>query len=344
MSTNTYTTRQMIGVIDSLERPSSFLLDTFFGNAQYSDTDVIDFDVVTKGRQLAPFVSPSVKGKMMRNRGGTTKTFRPAYLKPKSTVDPSKPLTRKAGESYGGSMSAGQRHDAHVTEILVDQRESILRRKEWMAASALVTGTVTVVGEDYPEQTVDFGRDASLSVTLTGAARWGEAGVNPLDDIEDWAALGQSKSGAPMTTVIMEPEAWKLARKNTDFRDALDIRRQASGSVELGPIARGQGNDKARYVGSIGDFDFWVYQEVYEDKDGVEQNLIPDHAVILAGSAIEGVQAQGAIHDPRAGWAAEELFPTNWVSDDPVAEFVMTQSAPLVVPGRPNNSFCAIVR
>jgi hypothetical protein len=31
-----------------------------------------------------------------------------------------------------------------------------------------------------------------------------------------------------------------------------------------------------------------------------------------------------------------EMFPKNWVNEDPAAEYVMTQSGPLMIPKRPN--------
>jgi hypothetical protein len=57
----------------------------------------------------------------------------------------------------------------------------INRRLEVMASEALRTGKVTVTGEQYPTTVVDYGRDAGLTVVLTGANRWGQAGIKPLD-------------------------------------------------------------------------------------------------------------------------------------------------------------------
>jgi len=337
-----YTTRQLVRVIDDLVRPSSFLLDTFFPFVQNFDTEMIDFDLIAKGKTLAPFVSPLVAGKPQLNRGFTTKSFKPAYIKPKTTVDPTRPMKRRPGEKYTGEMSPMARRDAVVADIFSDHMEQIIRRKEWMAASALVNGQVIVEGEDFPKQVVDYNRDASLSVTLAPASQWGDVGVKVLDLIEDWSGLVATACGAKATTVVLDPLAWKLARADADFKAILDVRRQTSGDVELGPVSR-SAEELARYVGNIGDFDFWVYQDTYVDEAGNPQNMLPDNTCIIGGSQIEGVQAHGAIMDPRAGYQSLEFFPTNWISDDPVAEWAMTQSSPLVVPSRPNASFRATV-
>jgi hypothetical protein len=57
------------------------------------------------------------------------------------------------------------------------------------------------------------------------------------------------------------------------LRDAADL--------ALGPIAFGQGNDLARYVGTIGDLDFWVYNDRYVDDNDVVQKLLPDYTVLV---------------------------------------------------------------
>lgn len=342
MPTDLYTTRTLVRVLNGLDEPQTFLLDRFFPEMVLFNTERIDFDVLDRAQGLAPFVSPLAKGTAQKLAGYTTDSFTPAYVKPKSVVDPDKPLKRRPGEQFGGELSPQQRRDAMIADILNDHRNRIRRRKEWMAAKVLATGALTVVGEDYPSATVSFGRDAALTVALLTTSRWGESGVSPMDDIESWAELVASKSGAMSTDVVMDPKAWGLARADTKFKEALDNRRQMTGSVELGPTVRGEGA-YGTYVGSIGPFDFWVYQQPYTDENGTAQNMLPDYSVILGSPQIEGYQAQGAIRDPRAGYQALEIFPKNWIEEDPPAEFVMSQSAPLVVPARPNATFYAKV-
>ncbi|MBX3488873.1 major capsid protein [Parvibaculum sp.] len=340
--TDVFTTRQLVKLVEDLRRPRSFLLDRFFPEIQTFDTEVIDFDVLTGGRKLAPFVSPYVAGKPRKERGFVTKTFKPAYVKPKTPIKITGAFRRRPGERYAGELTPDMRHDLAVMEALEDHAEEVLRRKEWMAAGALDAGKYDVEGEDYPKVEVDFGRHTDLTVALTSGDRWGETGVKVMDTIESWAETVQGHSGAVVTDVVMDPKAWKLARKDEDFQKLLDNRRQASGNVELGPISLSR--EGARYVGNVGDFDFFVYQEIYEDEAGAPQKLLADHTVLMGGSDIEGVQAHGAIQDPQAGLAAMELFPKNWVENDPPLEFAMTQSAPLVIPSRPNASFRARVR
>lgn len=342
MDTNVFTTRQLARVVEDLRLPRTFLLDQFFPDVVTSDTEVIDFDVITKGRQLAPFVSPRVAGKPMRGRGMVTKTFKPAYVKLKGEVDMSTPLKRRPGERYGGEMTPQERHDQIVMDMMEDQNASITRRKEWMAAQAFDTGKVIVAGEDYPSVEVDFGRDGTLTKQLLTTARWGEEGVHVLDDLETWALEVQELSGVAPTHVVFDPLAWKYARKDTDFREILDNRRQQTGSIELGPISMPV--TSARFVGTTGDFDFFVYQDTYEDEAGTPTKLVPDNTVWMGSTGVEGIQAHGAIKDPRAGLQAVDYFPYNYIENDPALEFLVGSSAPLVIPSRPNATLRARVR
>ena len=81
-----------------------------------------------------------------------------------------------------------------------------------------------------------------------------------------------------------------------------------------------------------------------DDEAGVTQNLMPSGTVIMGSPAlIEGTRLYGAIRDPRAGLRAERYFPKMWVEEDPAAEWYLLQSAPIVVPFRPNATLAATV-
>lgn len=344
MAVDIFSTQVLNKTVEYLERPASFLLDTFFGSVQTADTEEIFFDIDKSKPRLAPFVSPLKAGKVVADEGYETKSFRPAYVKDKRQFKPDAPLKRSIGEVIGGSLTPQQRREAALNRSLTNQLENLTRREEVMAAEALRLGQVTVAGDDYPTQVVSFQRDAGLTVTLSGANRWGQANVLPLDDLENWSSLVQSKSGAAAKTVVMDVGAWRLFRKSPDVKELLTIYRGTNSSFQIDPIVRGQGNDKARFIGSVGDFDIWVYNDVYTDDAGVTQSILPTNTVILGSKEqIEGTRCYGVIQDEKAGYRAQRYFTKSWLEEDPALRWLLTQSAPLVVPYRPNASFCATV-
>ncbi len=340
-----FSTHVLNRVVEHLDRPASFLLDTFFPSIQTEDSEEIHFDIDKSKPRLVPFVSPLVEGKVVATEGFETRSFKPAYVKDKRRFDPNAPLKRQIGETIGGNLKPMDRREAALNRALTNQVENLTRREEVMAAESLRTGKITVSGEDYPTQIIDFQRDPALTLALTGATRWGEAGVKVLDDIEDWAGMVQIKSGAAARTVVMDPLAWRVFKADEKVERLLELRRGTSNTLIIDPILRGQANDKARYVGSVGDFDFWVYNDTYVDDDGMARNMLPEYTVLLASQGmLEGTRCYGVIQDEKAGYRASRYFTKSWLEEDPAVRWLLMQSAPLVVPYRPNACLCATVR
>lgn len=336
-----YSSDTLLGVVRTL-KPSSlnFWLSIAFPRVVTSPDQTINFDTVTRSRRMAAFVAPTLAGVVQTQEGFSTKTFKPAYLKPKDIVDPNHLFKRMAGEAFGGTMSPQQRRAAVVADLLATQREMIERRWEWMAAQVVLNGSVVVAGENYPTVTVDFGRPAGHTVTLGSGARWGDAGVKPLDDIESWSETVFQASGFAPTLVVMGAQAWAKLRADTTVLAQLDIRRGSNLALNIGP---GSG-ESIQYRGSDGVREYWTYNDFYEDATGTPTRMMdPRDVVLLNPAGVEGVRAFGAIMDTKAGYQAVPIFPKNWEQDDPSAEYIMSQSAPLMVPGRPEATFRARV-
>lgn len=346
MSIDVFSTHVLTKVVENLKRPSSFLLDTFFTQEQIEDKEEIYFDIDKSKPKLTPFVSPLVAGKVVDDEGFSTRSFKPAYVKDKRRFDPTKALKRSIGETIGGTLSPQQRMEANLNRTMTKQLENLTRREEVMASEALRTGKITVTGEDYPTVVVDFQRDPALTIALSGSSRWGESGIKSLDNLEDWAGSIQEKSGAVARTVIMDPLAWKIFKADAQVEKLLDIRRiRDNVNIDLGPIVRGVGSEQARYVGSIGDLDFWVYNDSYIDDNDAAKKLLPDYTVLLTSTAqLEGVRCYGSIYDEKAGFRAQRFFSKSWLEEDPAVRWLLLQSAPLIVPYRPNASLCATIR
>lgn len=347
-----YTTAVLARVVENLPPPSTFLLDTFFPMTQTSDTEEIFFDVDQSKPRITPFVHPTVAGKVVADRGFSTNVFKPAYAKDKRILLPGQPIKRRPGERIGGSMQPMERRQRQLAQNLEDQLQMLTRREVVMASEALRLGQVTVAGENYPTVVVNYGRDPALTVTLAGANRWGQAGVYPLDSLEAWADTIQQKSGAIADTVVMDPQAWKIFRADAQVLERLNkFYAGQEGMLNRGPVAFGPGRRRARFVGNIGDFDIWVYQEPYVDENGASQQMMPANTVIMGAAAgagelgytLDGVRCYGVILDEEAAYQSERFFVKSWLEKDPAVRYLLLQSAPLIVPYRPNASLCATV-
>lgn len=337
---NLFSTNVLTRSINSLVATPSHFLDLYFPYIQEEATEEIHFDLISKTRRLAPFVSPIKGGKVVDSLGYTTKTFKPAYLKPKTPFDSNRPLKRIPGEQIGGVLTPEQRIQYLVMQQLLDHKDMVRRRLEVMGAEAMRTGKVTVSGDDYPTVVVDFGRDAALTKVLTSGVKWTDSGVSPLNNLQDWAQLVLQKSGAMPIDVTMDVDTWKVFRDDATVAKRLDLRNAAGAALNLGA----QVKEGAVFMGVVDNFNIWVYSAWYIDDSGVEQPILPSGSVVMgSGVQLEGTQAYGAIRDEEAGLQPYQLFTKSWVEKDPSVRYVLSQSAPLVVPCRVNASFYAKV-
>lgn len=343
MAYDLYSTDELLPMVESLFVPGNFLLRAFFPTVMEFETQQIHFDRVLDDRRLAPFVSPLSPGKIQQPKGYQVETFIPAYIKPKNQVTGNEVMTRMPGEPLTGSISPGERRDRIMLQRMFEHRQKIERRLEWMASSVLRTGAVTIAGDDYPSTIVSFNRTGSLTKALLTTARWGESGVSPFDDVESWINEVGDESGAAVNIVTMDKLAWGYFAADPKTEKALDRDLGQTAAISLGLTTQLPGSPT--FKGRIGDVEFYVYNDKYEDDAGAIQQLIPDNTVIMGSQGgVEGAQMFGAILDPRNDYGAARYFPKNWIEEDPAGEFVMTQSAPLIVPKRVNATLAATVR
>jgi hypothetical protein len=333
MSIGTFDTHTLMGVVYRIPPVNTFWLNLCFNSEVLFDTEYIDFDIVDRGRRLAPFVSPMAQGKPMRQEGYTTRRFKPAYVKPKDNVDPRRLIKRTPGEQIGGSMSPEARRNAAIADIVVTQRDMIMRRLEWMAASAILDDQVVIAGEDYPSVTVSFGRPTNQTLALLTTDAWDDSGkLDVLDDIDDWMIRVQRASGYAPTQVIMGLDAFAAFMSKQQVKDRMNTLLRGS---EIGLAAVGNG-ESVQFRGTVGPLAVYTYAEIYEDNSGNVVDMMDSESIVLINPAgVQGVRCFGAIMDPKAGYMPASMWPKNFMSEDPPAEFVMTQSAPLMVPKRP---------
>lgn len=348
MSLETFATATLNRVVRQLPEPDSFLLNGvasgfsgFVQEIQTEDSEEIHFDEEGESRRITPFVSPIRSGRVVRSAGYTTKSFKPAYAKDKRVFEPDAPLKRSMGEQIGGELTPMERRRARVARELQDQTAMLTRREEAMLAEFLRTGAITVAGDGFPTRQVDFGRDSSLDVTLSSGELWSDQsqGSDPRAYLEDWAVLMSDAGGGNPTDVVMAADVWQEMRLWDEVKEAVNRDFAQVSNIELGPLA-----GQVRMVGTLGDFRLWVYTSSYVDIDGTETKFVPNGYLYMVNqNDLEAVRAYGVIQDEDAGYTARRLFSKSWTEEDPAVRYLMLQSAPLVVPYRPNASLVAQV-
>ena len=339
-----YDTIGLIKVLKNLKRPVTFLLDKFFPQIITSDTEFVAIDVDVGKRRMSPFVSPLVEGRLVEQRRIQTNVFKPPYLKDKRAPDLRRPVKRMIGERIGGEVTGAVREMANLAAEMEDQIDLLTRRLEWMAAQALISGTITVMGDGFPTQLIDFGRDATLTLLLSGTSQWLPQNVvtgsdapgtaSPAGNIETWQHLILKKSGARVTDLVFTTSAWTAFLLDPLIKGAIYYPKLGDSGNLINPgaeVAPG-----AVYKGRWGQYDLWLYNEWFVDDNNVEHPMIPDGMIVLAGPDLEGVRAFAQIMDPKFNYESLPFAPKTWVQEDPAQRFLLMQSAPIVIPSRVN--------
>lgn len=328
MAIDMFATRTLVAVVSQMKRPQTFFLNMFFKKSKTSQTKYVDIDVIKGKRRLAPFVSPRMQGRIVEKIGYRTDTYEPPYIKPKHVLEPEDFDEREIGTTiYQNNETPGTRAQRKMAELLMDLDDQITRREEWMAAIALQTGEVPIVG-DGVNVTIDFGLEATHNITLVGDDLWDNTASTPIEDLEDWAEILLQDSGLACDIIVMGKDAARAFCNHADVKEKLDNRRVVMGEIKPDKIANG-----ARYIGNISSVgDIYVYHEWYIDEaSGIEGSLMDPKKVLLGSTRAECIRHYGAIRDLKC-MAAMERFPKVWDNDDPSCRFLMLQSAPLPAP------------
>lgn len=341
-----YDTRAILGLYKEFAPVPNYWLDLCFPEVYQSQEEEIDFGKMYTRRKLAPFVMPSVSGRPIFSDRVQISRFKPAYIKPKDAVTANRVIKKRPEELLSGllagSMSPMQRYQANVADIFREHAEAIQRRWEWMAAQAILYGQITISGENYPTQIIDFERDPGNSTTLTGAAQWGQPGVSIINTINAWRQRGhEARFAGPFTRLTVGASAWKVMSRDAELMEQLNtLRRGTTANFNTG-IQQGL---SVEYMGTIGGgLEVYQYSDWYEDESFNVQRFMDPRDVVLTGPNVQGIRAFGAIQDRAAQFQALSMFPKMWDEDDPSATYCMTQSAPLMVPVNPNNTLRARV-
>lgn len=339
-----YTLSQLMGIYREQEEPSTYFRDLAFGSTMTFDTEFVDFQKIREGRKLAPLVIPTAQGRPIYEQQSELFRVKPAYVKPKDPVSPERVMRKLPTEALLGNenRSPAQRWALLVADILRYHRKAIDRREEWMAAQALIHGRVTLEALDYPTTIVDFKRDPTHTVTLTGAATWDNADVDVMAVIQTWIdKVRRAPFGGPTNRLTVGAEVLPYILENESVRKQLDLyTRGTNANVNTGL----RSGEYVEYIGKLGpNLELWVNSDFYEQEDGSAVPFLDPKGALLTGPNVDGVRCYGAILDKRAGLRAMPIFPKMWDQEDPSVTHIMTQSAPLPTPVNPNNSHYATV-
>jgi hypothetical protein len=334
---NPYETRSLVGAVNNVQVPSSFLASTFFPNNMTLDSGVADIDIVKGNEKLAPFVAPMQEGLTVKREGFSTVTIRLPSIKIKRPIVPYYDLLlRGAGETVYQSGGPMQRAADLLMNDLAEMRAMIDRRIEWMCAQALFYGGIATEPEkDHKGMHIDFKRSASNNVILVNK------GI-PEKDSDAWfrwlrflKRTVARNSGQTADVAIFGSKLIDIFLNNQVVMKRLDIQR-----LNVGTLQPAQQSPGVTYWGRLLDpgLDIYTYDVTYTGHHGRVMEMVPDDMIFVGASGL-GRMLYGAVLDMDAYASntgvttyAGQYFAKSWVDHDPSAQWVMVQANPLPVP------------
>ncbi len=330
MATSYFEHEDIAAVITEAKPFMPFFLQ-FFGMQYITDDRKIDFDKIPTDKRIAPFVSPRLQGKVIREKGFEVQVYKPGYIKDKAAIDPEHVFARRAGEPMGKPLTNAQRHAAIVGDQSVSMYERFQRRLEVMAAEFIRNGKYTMKGDELSVE-VDFGRRANLTKALAGTRKWGLATQDAMQDFEDIFNLTVNNTG----TMVFGSAAWANFTKDKGFDKAIidNLQSGAQSTIQFSPMQMSDLNDagviRRGTLASAG-CELYTYAGGYTDpKTGLEVKYMDPDEVIFIPSRNSGWQCYAAIWDDKANYTGMPYFFKNWSQEDPGTPFLMLQSSPML--------------
>ena len=328
IQTDIYTPRTMGKIIRRMPPVHTFFRDTFFKNRQTFPTKSVDVDFKKGSRALAPFVHPKIGGKTVPNSGYRTE--------------------RAAGENPYSGRTPAERAVEKLAEDFAELTEMIVRREEWMAATAIFTGQIPIIGEGLNE-VIDF-NFTNTETIVTDALKWTSPTADPLADLERWHETVQKNGFVNCNICVMAKDVANAFVNNAKVKEVLDIK-----GYDLAVIKPRQLPNGLTYIGSVHKMglDIYQYNEWYLDNwtnpDAPEDKpLVPDGTLALLSTEADYSIYYGAVTmlaDNGVNFVTVEgdKVPQTWVERRPDRRFLQINSKPLTVPHEVNSWFVAKV-
>lgn len=331
----------MTAAVNEIKSPNQFLKRLLWGNSQTVNTEDIELSLLSRGREIAPFVRKN--GEAVQVGGHTEKfqTVSPTNIRIKRPLTPSELLYgRRPGSVIfidpGAQVNAVQ---AHINRDLQGMADMVTNAEEYLCSLAL-QGVISYVNEDQEAFTITFPRDASTKITLS--TFWDDgtpANVRLEANVMTVKKLFSNLTGLQPTDCILGSEAVDALQALIagDHVKPFDNRGVDAGTATFIEQFNADG---AIYLGSFFGIRWWGYIRT-ASLNGVAQNMIrPKYAEFVSVSpASERVTYYGAIADMAAFQGrlfVAERFSKSWQVEDPSAMMSLIHSRPLPVPRRPD--------
>lgn len=309
--TDTY---ELIGTVEQIKPPASYLVDTFFPNKMpVSYSSWVSVEYRKEGRMLAPYVVRNGKGVNINRGTSRIKSYKAPMVAPRRTIGLGDIELRQFGEQpVFSSVRPEDRAARMQAQDLVELRRLIYNTMNKQAADILQTGKTTIRGYADDGVTVDVDEiDFEWNGLVRPSTDWDQAGASIYDDLRAASERIQEDSGYIPTLMLCGKNVEKYLLNNTEIKEWLQIPNRQN--LTMASFAPHYTTPQARFIGHISALNLEIisYSETFTDDDGQVKPFLDPDTVIIANPN-RGKQLYGAITymDTAGNWqtvAANEV-------------------------------------
>jgi hypothetical protein len=280
MAIDIYSTRAQLAALELMPREYTFLYDTFCADMGAVEDDKAIYDFKKGSRQMAPVVHPGTGGVVMGRDGFETREIGFCTVAPERIITNPDLQGRAFGEKVLGAMTPEQREKKMLARDLTEMRQAVQRRREWMARSVILTGSLSVfryTNEGRDMKTTLFA-DYGFTNKYTPATAWNQAAAKIDYDMHKIYDLIYDGLGI-VDVMVMAPDVAEAMMNNSSYIKNFDGR-----NIDMGEINtkyRGQG---VRFIGWNSDgVEMYSFSGKFIDDDGQVKPILPGGTLIAGG-------------------------------------------------------------
>lgn len=335
-------TYKLINTVKKLYPVVQFLKDRYFpdGQVYYSEKALIE--TKKKGKKIAPFVIPVVGGITMENEGYRAYEVKAPYIAPKKKITAEDLEKKSFGESPESERTPADRENEVESEYMDDNRISIMRRHEQMAAELILTGQIVMKhyataddaakGENYKVNCLRF-YDGEFKNKYKFTKSFSD--MTASEKILEFYKMANvlRKRGTRATDLVMTSDVSMLLMSDKDFLDFYDKAKVEFGDIDQKELPEGVVcNGRININGVV--MTMFTYDEFYEDLDGEAKEIFPAGTIaFLQPKMGETVYAQVTfLENGQFKSYAEKIVPRLFGDDKSNVVEVQSFSRPVLYP------------
>lgn len=325
---NIYETRTMLQAIEQSIPAHSFLKDTFFPQVETVPSEIVEVDYKKGKREMAPYVSPRIGGKILKRQGFTTKNYKVPKIAPQRLLTIDNISNRALGENVYSPRTPDERAADLLVTDLDELDQAILRREEWACREVLLNGKIVMKGEGV-EQEVDY--NFTNKAILSGTSLWTDPTSDPLATLKKYRREIIQKTGQAPDVVVMSSDSVDAFLANKKVQDMFDKRH-----ITVGEIVPAIQSPAVTFIGKINmlGLEIYSYDEWFVDDEGIEKPIMPEGHVLVASTGMNKI-IYGAVTQVEKGshvtYEATRV-PKVWTDEDNDVTKVRVSARPLPIP------------